>query len=342
LAEQKRILIVKLGAVGDCLHAMIALRVLRRHLPNAVLGWVVETKSEQVVAGNPDLNHLHVWRRKETSRLLKEGRLGAAWRSIHEVVEEIREVGYDTAIDFQNLFKSGFFARRSGAITRIGFARLREANFLFTNRRVQPRPDEIHMVRRYLALLRPLGIEENGFPPAVPVVVPKQDHAVIDEFFAAKVPEGRPVVAFNPAASLPRKLWPAQRFAEVADRLAETHRIVPLVIWGPGEEGLVAEFRSHAKSPVWTAPRTTLKELAYLLARCTLYVGNDSGPMHLAAAMGCAVVGLFGPTDPRRVAPWTPRAVCVEPGEPFSKTRRVDGIVGEQVVRAATSLLEAR
>lgn len=342
MSEPKRILIVKLGAVGDCLHTLIALRVLRERFPDAVLGWVVETKSEQVVAGNPDLDHLHVWRRKQTSRELKAGCLGAAWEPVREVVDEIRAVGYDTAIDFQNLFKSGFFLRKSGATTRIGFSRLREGNFLFANQRVRPGPDDRHMVRRYLALLRPLGIEVNGRPPAVPVVVPKRDHAGVDEFFALHVPDNRPIVAFNPAASLPRKLWPAQRFAEVADRLAETHRAVPLVIWGPGEESLVERMKAAARCEVLMAPPTTLKELAYLLSRCTLYVGNDSGPMHLAAAMGCAVVGLFGPTDPRRVAPWTTKARCVEPGEPFGKMRRVDGIVCEQVVRAAAELLEAR
>lgn len=338
----RRILIVKLGAVGDCLHALVAVRALRQRFPEATIGWVVESKSREVLDGHPDIDRLHVWNRRLSATEWKQGHLRTGWRPLGEVWREIRGVGYDVAIDFQNLFKSGLFAWRSGAALRIGFARLREANFLFTNRLVKPRPDQHHMVRRYLALLEPFGIETVGDPPAVPIAVPSEKKTAVDAFFATQALREKRVVAFNPAASLPRKLWPVERFAEVADRLAERGNIVPLLIWGPGEEGLVEAVRGRMKKPVLIAPPTTIKELAHLLSRCALYVGNDSGPMHLAAAMGSAVVGLFGPTDPRRVAPWTSRSIAVEPFEPFHKHRRVDGITTDQVVRAASTLLEQR
>jgi lipopolysaccharide heptosyltransferase I len=337
-----RILIVKLGAVGDCLHGLVAASVLRRERPDAVIGWLVETKSQEVVLGHPLLDHVHVWNRKATSADFSEGRLRDAWREIERTIHEVRAVGYDVAIDLQNLFKSGFFAWRSGAPMRIGFSRMREGNFLFTTRRVRTSEAQRHMVHRYLSLLAPLGITARDDPPAVPIMVPDDQRRATDSFFERSVPPGRPVVAINPAASLSPKVWPAERFAAVADRLVETHGITPLLIWGPGEEPLVDHVRQAMKRPALIAPPTTIKELAHLFTRCALYVGNDSGPMHLAAAMGCAVVGLFGPTDPRRVAPWSARQRAVEPFEPFFKNRSIDGVTIDQVYTAATELLGKR
>ncbi|MDP8224954.1 MAG: glycosyltransferase family 9 protein [Candidatus Lernaella stagnicola] len=340
MADPKRILIVKLGAVGDCLHTLVAARALREHFPDATLGWVVETKSQEVVSGHPLLDHVHIWRRKESSAELKRGHAIKAWRPLRETVAEIRQVGYDVAIDFQNLIKSGYFTWKSGAPIRIGFRRLREGNLLFTNTRVPVLPESHHMVRRYLGLLRPLGVVVEGTPPAEPIHIPEDKKAQVDDFFGRENLRG-PIVAINPAASLKKKLWPPERYAEVADRLVESHRVTPLITWGPGEEPLVEAVQRYMKHAPLVAPPTTIKELAYLFSRCRMYLGNDSGPMHLAAAMGCAVVGLFGPTDPKRVAPWTDQARCVEPLEPFSKHRPVDGVMVEQVVRAAVELLES-
>lgn len=340
MSDPRRILIVKLGAVGDCLHTLIAARVLRERFPEATLGWVVETKSLDIVQGHPLLDHVHVWNRKQTSADLKQGRLFHARDPVRRVVEEIRAVGYEVAIDFQNLLKSGYFTWKSGASRRIGFRRLREGNFLFTNIRVRPKPTEYHMVERYLSLLRPLGIEVAGRPPAEPIFIPEDKSRAVDEFFAAHLPAGKPVAAINPAASLTRKLWPVERYAAVADRLVDAFGIVPLLIWGPGEEKLVEGVQSRMKRQAFLAPPTTIKELACLLGKCRLYLGNDSGPMHLAAAMGCAVVGLFGPIDPARVLPWTEHYRVVEPDEPYSKRRAIAGLAVEPVYRAAAELLE--
>ena len=338
--EPKRILIVKLGAVGDCLHGLSAVGALRLVRPDAEIDWLVETKSQEVVLGHPDLNRVHVWNRRAAAADMKKGQVGAAWSTIREVVAAVRAVGYDAAVDLQNLFKSGFFTLRSGAPLRIGVGRPREGNFLFMNKWVRPREADYHMVRRYLALLAPLGVDPTVAPPPPAIFIPADKMRVADEFFIDDVPAGRPVVAINPAASLPRKVWPADRFAAVADRLVETFGVKPLLIWGPGEEPAVAAVRRAMKREALVAPRTSLKELAHLLSKCVMYVGNDSGPMHIAAAMGAAVVGLFGPTDPRRVAPLGPNVRAVEPFEPFSQSRAVDGIAVAQVYTAAAQLLE--
>jgi len=341
LPEPRSILIVKLGAVGDCIHTLVAAHAIRRAWPGITLGWIVEGKSKEVVLGHPDLDHVHVWNRRQSAANLRAGRPWQAWAETRRVIEEMREVGYEVAVDFQNLFKSGFFAWQSAARRRLSYERLREGNFLFMNdwQRVSRGG---HMVARYLKLLEPLGLSVEDRPPAVPIFVPEDKKKAADDFFAQRVPPAAKVVAINPAASLPIKFWPAERYAEAADRLARELGLLPMIIWGPGEEALADRVLRNMKTPGMLAPPTTLKELAHLLSRCAMYVGNDSGPMHLAAAMGIAVVGLFGPSDPRRVGPWTARASAVEPPRPFSKTRRMEEIAVEQVVRAAAELSESR
>ncbi len=322
--------------MGDCIHTLVAAHALRAAWPGATLGWLVEGKSKEVVLGHPDLNHVHVWNRKQASADLRAGRVGSAWAETRRVIDELRAVGYEVAIDFQNLIKSGFFAWQSGARRRIGFERLREGNFLFTNDWV--RTPSGHMVERYLALLAPLGLTVGGKPAAVPIDVPAEKRVVGDEFFARNLPAGARVAAINPAASLPRKVWPAERFSALADRLAREAGLRPVILWGPGEEALANQVLRGMKEPGLLAPPTSIKELAHLLSRCTLYVGNDTGPMHLAAAMGIGVVGLFGPSDPKRVGPWTARACAVEPAEPFSTRRRMESISVDDVARAAIEL----
>lgn len=337
--QPRSILIVKLGAVGDCIHTLVAMRALRRAFPEATLGWLVEGKSKEVVLGHPDLNHVHIWNRKQASLDFRRGRVFLAWQEIRRVIEELRNVTYDVAIDFQNLFKSGFFTWQSKAPQRIGFSRLREGNFLFTNRQIKTDFDG-HMVYRYLSLLEPLGVSVAEKPPAVPIFVPEEKKAGVDEYFAGQLEPDARVIALNPAASLKRKLWPAARFAQVADELAKQFHVAPLIIWGPDEKPLAEKIVNTMRENGRLAPPTTIKELAYLLSRCELYIGNDTGPMHLAAAMGAGVVGLFGPSDPARVGPWTSRARAVEPKRAFSQQRKMEEITVEQVVAAAGELLE--
>ncbi|HPM76142.1 MAG TPA: glycosyltransferase family 9 protein [bacterium] len=339
LATVRSILIVKLGAVGDCIHALVPLRALRLAFPQARIGWLVEGKSKEVVIGHEDLDLVHIWDRKQSSRDFLAGHPLRAWSEIRRVINEMRAAEYEVAIDFQNLFKSGFFAWQSGAATRIGFSRLREGNFLFTNRRVPAGNAVGHMVQRYLKLLEPLGISSENTPLAKPIFIPNEKKTIVDEYWRKYIGTAN-VVALNPAASQSYKLWPPERYAAVADRLAREYGMQPIIIWGPGEERLAHTILDLMQTSGLPAPPTTIKELAYLLSRCAMYVGNDTGPMHLAAAMGIAVVGLFGPTEERRVGPWSVRARAVTPPEPFSKKRRMDAITVEQVVHAVSELLE--
>jgi lipopolysaccharide heptosyltransferase I len=339
------ILIVKLGAVGDCVHTLFALRALRERYPAARIDWVVEDKSRAVVDGHPDLTEVVRFPRKELSAALRgrPDQLLATWSAF---LGELRARRYDIAIDFQNLFKSGLATAASGARRRIGFRKLREGNFLFTNERPLKDPAARHAVERYFTLLRPLGID--AIPERVEVFVPEDKRAAADRFFDAQGWNDAPVAAFNPGASWQNKKLDVRKYAAVADALAE-RGVRGVVIWGPGEEKDAEALASAARSKPAIAPRTDIKELHHLLRRCRLYVGNDSGPMHLAAAAGIGVVGVFGPTDPARVAPWSPRARVVQAdvrcGPCWKKSctgpmNCIDRVDARRVTEAALSLLE--
>jgi lipopolysaccharide heptosyltransferase I len=342
------LLIVKLGAVGDCVHALYALRALRSAYPNAKIGWVVEEKSLGVVEGHPDLDELIVFPRKEVSTHLKAGRLIAAIRVYWDFRREIRKERYQVVVDFQNLFKSGLVALSSGSRKRIGFWKLREANFLFTNHWVSTYPNAPHAIEKYFCLLRPLGIERIS--ESVHVHIPPEKMETADRFWVENDLSGRRVVAVNPEASWPSKKLELEKYAETIDDLSETG-VKSLILWGPNERESAENLRSLCRSEALLAPLTDIKELYYLLKRCDVYFGNDSGPMHLAAAAGIGVAAVFGPSDPGRVGPWTDKSVIISSKTPCSPCwkrkcpmhhqRCMTRITAKQLTQAVHRLLEA-
>lgn len=305
-----KILIVKLGAVGDVIHTLYPLEVIRRVFPNSRIGWVVEDKSAEILRDRPDIDDLFIFRRKKAGGGIKA--LGEYFR----VIRELRKFSPDIVIDFQALFKSGIFTWASGAKKRIGFDKWREGNFLFTNLRGQSKEEERHAVEKNLALLTLLGLDRNRINNSAK---PPQVHlseaitGPIDQFFTEQVKDQIRVAAINPGASWPTKLWAPQKFGEVVKVLYETENLFSVVIWGPGEKDLARQVVESAEAPCVLAPRTSLRELAWLLSRCDLYLGGDTGPMHLAAIMQTPAVALFAPSDPARVHPWQVPYRIVEP-----------------------------
>lgn len=287
--QTSRVLIVKLGAVGDCVHTLYALRALRLKLPDAHIAWAVEEKSHEVVAGHPDLDQvLPIPRSKGIVHWMRSAL-------------KVGEIPFDLTIDFSNLFKSGLVTWFSKAPVKIGFDTWREANRLFTNRRFPFTKG--HMVNRYFSLLAPLGITD--IPDRVEIFVPDEKKKKVDDWFLKNIDPSRPVVALNPHGTWNSKLYPLTKYAFVANRLMEKN-IQVVVCWGgKAEHERALFFKELIGNRGITAPATDLKELAHLLSKCTVYLGNDSGPMHMAAACGIGVVGLFGPTNPERVSPLT-------------------------------------
>lgn len=295
-----KILIVKLGAVGDVVHTLPALHSLRKSFPEAFIAWVVERKSMEVITGNSDLDEVIIFERKELQRIFKADGLFAAYRFFREFADKLKGYNFDLVIDFQTLLKSGIITLSSGAKKRIGFDKWREMNKLFTNYRIKA--VSAHTVDKYLELVDAAG----GKPDASPVKIAysSEDASYVDKFLSEKALAGRPWVAINPGASWTSKLWPVERFAALCD-IMEDFEIPVVVIWGPGEEPLVDAIVGATRSSMLNvAPSTSIKQLACLLERSSLYVGGDTGPMHMAVAMGTPVVGIFGPSDPQRNGPY--------------------------------------
>ena len=309
----QRILIVRLSAIGDVVHALPALRLLRQAFPQATLGWVVEDFAAAFVEGHPDLDRLHVipkkrWRGSFLRRL---------WPEIRPFAQEIRRCRYDVAIDFQGLTKSGLIAWLSGAPRRIGFGGSQgaELNRLFTNEKVIPPPNATHIVERNVALLARLGVVGTPQPPVLPLT--EADERAAGRIWAdLGLTAGQKAVGLNVGAGWETKRWPVEHWAALAGLVRKGLGLTPVLLWGTREERALAEAvrdRLRAQGePALIAPPTSLRENAALMRRLTLYYGGDTGATHAAAALGVATVGIYGASDSKRNSPFGPRAVALQ------------------------------
>lgn len=295
-ALPRRILIVRLGAIGDVVNALVVANAIKRADANVHIGWAVHPLSLPLVREHPSVDRVHVWAR--------DGGL-AEWRRLKS---EVREASYDASIDLQRLAKSALLARSSSARRVIGFdrARTKEASFLFTREHIAPGDRSVHMVEQYLEFVRHLGIADARAELSLPREVASVNWA---EAFVRE--HGRPVL-LNLGASKPRKLWSAERFGELA-REIEREFSLPIAFTGAaGDAVLAARARDRARlvdaacGEKWTdlTGKTTLLQLAELQRRALAVVTCDTGPMHMAVAVGARVIALFGPGEPSRTGPY--------------------------------------
>lgn len=288
-----RILIVRLSAIGDTIHSLPLAAAIRRAHPNAHIGWVVEKPSAPLIENNPLVDWTYV---------LPKGWLKSP-KHVLDLRRAARREHFDTAIDVQGLTKSAAAAWLSGAKRRVGFVRgeARElAPFLAT---VPATPTGRHAVDITLSLLEPLGIARPAKPEFVFPPCPEQDKAAIDAA-TGQCAAGAGYVLLAPWGSFPSKLWPLERFLELAKRIhGKTGRICLML--GHGEERPKVEALSaSAPEALLPAPDVTLPGVVELARRAKAFVGCDSFPMHASAAVGTPTTGLFGITDPERLRPY--------------------------------------
>ncbi|MFM7136067.1 MAG: glycosyltransferase family 9 protein [Planctomycetota bacterium] len=331
----RSIVVIKLSAIGDVLHGVPVAVALKRAFPEARIGWAVEGRAADVIAGHHAVDHLF--------------RLPRGWlkspSAVHTLRRQLRAFAPDVAIDLQGLLKSGVATRLSGAPMRIGFARpvARECSWLaFTN---PVKPVATHVVERNCDLLVPLGIRESRpcfDMPSWPV----SRERVRNWLAGLRLPE--PPVVINPGAGWASKRWPAERFAALARCLHRRHGIRPIVVWGGAAERDAAEqIAAESCGEAIVAAETTLQDLGELFRLARMVISGDTGPLHLAAAVGTPCVGLFGPVPAARNGPYGSQHVCVEPPEalrPGWDNRKTDtvsmaGIELERVVAAVEQLL---
>ena len=330
--------LVKLSSIGDVVHALPVAAALHAALPQARLTWIVERREAAVLRGHPALHEIvpvdtRNWRRARTPLAVAEtaGALVALRR-------HLRAAHFDVAIDLQGLVKSGAITAATGAPLRIGFtaAHCREGlNVLFTNQRVAPPPAARHVVDRYLALVEPLGVRAGAIEFALPTDAAAETR--VDELLmgAGLKPRDR-LVVLNPGAGRPDKRWPIERFRTLARRLADEAGASVLVTWGPNE---LADARAivgtEPAGRVVLAPPTNLDELLAVLRRASVMAAADTGPLHLAAALGMRCVGLYGPTAVERNGPYGSGHRALQ-----SPDRTMASLCPDPVFRAVTELLD--
>lgn len=323
-----RIALIKLSSLGDVVHALPVAATLRARVPDAHLTWIVERREAALLRGHPALDALVAvdtrgWRRARGPRDMAHV-IGA----VRQMSRRLRAAAFDVALDLQGLLKSGVLAAATRAPLRIGFAarRCREPlNALFTNRRVEPPAAARHVVDQHLALLEPLQVREPVREFRLPVEPAAEARA--DAFLAASgLTRGRRLVVLNPGAGRADKRWPADRFRSLAERLGDDTGALVVVVWGPGEEAAARHIAPGAGRAV-QAPPTDLDELVAFLRRASVLIAADTGPLHLAAALGTPCVGLYGPTSAVRNGPYGSGHRCLQgPGGRVS-TIEVDAVL---------------
>jgi len=295
-----RILVIKLGSIGDVVHTLPAVAALKRSYPQARVDWLVEKKSSILLKGNPLIQEII---EVDTQRWRKSPLSFESSRQIRSTLSRLRGNRYDLALDFQGLWKSAVLGYFSGARQVIGFSReaLREPGCrIFYDRKVSPRPRARHVVEIYHELVKSLGVETNDYQ--FDLNVSAEDEAYISSQLASRHIEN--FIVLNPGGGWITKNWDPANYSQLHLRIRRATRLQSVLTWGPGEEELVEQiFGFCGPDPPVTFP-TTVPQFIALVRRARLFVGGDTGPMHLAAACDTPIVGIFGPTDPLRNGPF--------------------------------------
>jgi lipopolysaccharide heptosyltransferase I len=338
LRPAERVLLVRLGAVGDVVRSLPALRQIRAAFPGAHLVWLVEDLSAPLLEGHPDLDQVMTLARNDLHRAAGDPR--ALVRLVGHLHRDLRAARYDVAVDLQSSFKSGVLTGLTGAPRRVGYAPgfCREASFLFTTEWLPLSSPWLNRVERHLEMASALGAPRLHPPPA-PLPERVEDGREADAVLARALTQSEPPVVISPGVSRQQsfKAWPPGHYVRLATLIRRTLSLRPLIVWGPGEEDLAGSIVRGAGGDALMAPRTSLNVLAAILRRAAAFVGADTGTMHLAWIVGCPVVALFGPTDPRLNAPWGERHIVLR-----ATSTRMRDLAPELALEALRGVLVGR
>ncbi len=350
LPPADRVLVIRLGALGDVVRTLPAVSTLRSLWPGAHLAWLVEPGSAGAVRQQPWIDEVIVFPRDEIAGAFRSRRAGETLRVLLRSLAKLRERRFDLVLDFHSILKSGLLSFATGAPRRIGYAPpfAREGAHRFATHRVRPEPERISRFDRNLALLQRLG--STALPDPKPFRIDPEAMRRVERALAGSPP----AIALHPGTSprTPHKRWAPERFGRVAMLLREQTGLASRVSCGPDpeERALAAAVVAASEGAATLAPATaSLHELAALLANSRLFIGGDTGPLHIASLVGTPVVQLLGPTDPVENEPWreTPSR-SVRAGVECSPCRRgcadaqcMQALAVESVVVAARELLGA-
>ncbi len=296
----RRVLVVKIKYIGDVLLCTPVFRVLREAFPGATLTALVAKGTEDVVLYHPDVDEvLTVDRPVE-----KKKAWSCSWTDHVRLIRHLRENRFDLAIDLTDGDRAAFLTWASGARWRVGFNRERRLRGWAYHQVVPTLAGLRHRAEAGLETLRALGLSARSVAPTLGL--PPEAEVAAEQLLAHKrVVRDRDIVLIHPGARWWFKAWPPERFAALADAIGEGLGAQVMIAGGPRDVPTAEAIRRQMRYPaIPVAGETSILELAAVLRRCRLFIGNDNGAMHIAAAMGTPVVALFGPTNPAEWGPW--------------------------------------
>ena len=330
---ETRILILKPSALGDIVHTLPLLSSLKKSFPNKFIAWGVKEKFYELLEKNPYLDEIIIWKE----------------RGFWKFVAEIRKRKFDVVIDLQGLFRTGLVAYLSKAPQRWGFCReeAKENQLMFIN--IPIKTKSMHIVDKYLDFAEHLQAERTvEFP------IPEKESAreYIGQYFQrTNIYPNEKLIALIQGTGWENKTWRQERFAQLGRLLSLKENQKVIIVWGGGESEKIKaqKINKMASDKLVVAPHTTIAQLVSLFKRCSIVVGGDTGPLHLAAALGIPVVGLYGPTPPARNEPYTQKKEVIYHSLPCSpcwkrtcknkiKNECMDSIQVEEVMQKIENL----
>lgn len=346
-ASPQRLLVVRLGAMGDIIHTLPAVAALRVAFPHTTLGWLVEERWAELLAvifqqggfsPRPLVDKIHTVNTKQWRKAMLASQ---TWNEIVGSVREFRAPHYEVAVDFQGAIRSSFLSRWSGAPRIYGFAHPREcpARILYTD---VVKASGAHIIEQNISLARAVAGQALTIPEVEFPHDPRAEQQI--DLLLKKKNIGR-FILLTPGAGWGAKQWPPERYAEVAAALAKDG-FISVINFGPSEGSLARAVESASRGCAF-AVATSIPELIALTRRASLFIGGDTGPSHLAAALRIPVVAIFGPTNPARNGPFGTQSIVLRsPSSVTDHTRHTESESGlleitvQQVVAAARQLLK--
>ncbi|CAK8718718.1 Heptosyltransferase-1 [Candidatus Electronema halotolerans] len=307
---QSRILIVKPSSLGDIVHTLPVVHAIKRSLPDCCIGWIVQQTFAPLLAADASINQLYPIQIPSTSepqagRFAWQAALRATLHTLKKLRAQFRQEPYDFVLDLHASFRSGLLGRCNPGGLRIGFRDAKELNTLFQNQLVAVPKTVQHAQAKNLLFCEQLGISpaDEDFH----LRCREEDQSAAQTFLREQGAADKQIIYANPAARWQTKFWPVENWAALADHFAAQGKV--LIFGGSDKEAeyIAAIARLMRSQPVIAAGRLNLAQSAALINKAALYIGLDSGPMHIAALAGVPVVALFGPTHPERVGPWRVR-----------------------------------
>ena len=315
LPPRPRILLVRLSAIGDVLHATSVAHNLKLFLPEARLTWLCSPPADDLLRGNPDVDEVISWDRRIFDTAISEHRFGRAFHSLKEARRLFKEHGpFDAVLDIQGLFLTGVLSLLTGCRRRIGIHERHEGNPLFMTE-MAPDIDDQHKIRRYLTALMPLGWQQEDFVPGTVLTLDANWESYAHGFWKEHdIDPQKPILMVNIRTTWPDKHLRPVVFGELLEK-ANIPGDVQLVFPGaPGDKPHIEETLNYleekapglARRAICIAGETSLRELAALIKSATLFLTCDTGPLYLAEAVGTPTFSLWGPTLPTIYGPLSP------------------------------------